>query len=215
MKTRKLVAMSLISAFASAAAFAGGEVRYYGADELPDPSVVARILAGSPAEEPGKVRVRSVRMRSIHLIQSAVAEPAAGEYAAANAYATANAYAERTAPEAPQASALALPVRFEFDSAAIQESARFQLDAVAEGIKLAGSSVKVVIEGHTDAQGPFEYNRRLSLARAESVKRYLVVHHGIAPSQLSVDGKGEASPADPEDPFGAKNRRVEFRAARG
>ena len=217
MKTRKLIAMSLISAFASAAAFAGGDVRYYSADELPDPSAVARILGGAPSVEAPvvkmrSVRTRSVRTRSIHLIQTAVAEPMAGEYAA-----TMEAPVEPAPVVAQQEtpSGLALPVQFEFDSAAIQKHATPQIDAVAEGIKLAGSDIEVVIEGHTDAQGSYEYNRRLSLARAKAVKSYLIVRHGIDPEQLRVEGIGEASPADPENPYGPKNRRVEFRAARG
>src|SRR5437868_4660810 len=58
------------------------------------------------------------------------------------------------APEAPKVpSALSLPVRFELDSAKITPSARTQLDALAEGIKLLQPDRSVVIEGHTDARG--------------------------------------------------------------
>ncbi|MCB1897636.1 MAG: OmpA family protein [Zoogloeaceae bacterium] len=212
MNTRKLIATSLIAAFATAAAHAGGEVIYYNADERPDPQTVARILGGAPAQAAPEVRTRSIRMRSIHLIQTADSAPVDTGFTAKPAPSTDE--PAQVASE-PPAEGLALPVQFAFDSAAIQPSATFQLDAVAEGIRLAGSGVRVMIEGHTDAVGSDDYNRRLSLARAKAVKNYLVYRHGISADQLVVEGLGEAMPIEAGNPFAPRNRRVEFRAARG
>ncbi|MCB1956866.1 MAG: OmpA family protein [Rhodocyclaceae bacterium] len=212
MNTRKLIASSLFAAFATAAAHAGGDVIYYNADERPDPAMVARILGGAPAPQAAEapvLRTRSIRTRSIHLIEDSA--PAPQVVAAVDTVA----YAPPPVPSAPPPDGLALPVQFAFDSADIEPQATFQLDAVAEGIRLAGSGVRVVIEGHTDAVGSDDYNRRLSKARAQAVKSYLVVRHGIAPEQLMVEGLGEADPIEPANPFAARNRRVEFRAARG
>lgn len=112
-------------------------------------------------------------------------------------------------PAAP--SALSLPVRFEFDSAAILPSARAQLDALAEGIKLLPPDRTVLIEGHTDASGPPEYNLALSQRRAAAVKLYLVQNHGIDAQRLHDTGVGKRQPIAGADPYAAENRRVQFR----
>jgi outer membrane protein OmpA-like peptidoglycan-associated protein len=109
-------------------------------------------------------------------------------------------------------SSFALPVQFAFDSSRLLPEAYRQLDAVAAGIRLAGPGVRVVIEGHTDSVGSAEYNLRLSSLRAESVRTYLIVRHGIDPSQLRVVGMGEFKPLPWSAPSASENRRVEFRA---
>jgi outer membrane protein OmpA-like peptidoglycan-associated protein len=101
-------------------------------------------------------------------------------------------------------------VRFEFDSADILPSARPQLDALAEGIKLLPPGRNVVIEGHTDATGNDEYNLQLSRRRASAVKDYLVRQHGIDARRLREVGLGKQNPISGADPFGAENRRVQF-----
>ncbi len=113
-------------------------------------------------------------------------------------------------PAAEGAAALSLPVRFDFDSADILPSARPQLDALAEGIKLLAPGRNVVIEGHTDATGGDAYNLELSRQRAKAVKEYLVRVHGIEARRLRDVGVGKRSPIAGADPFGAENRRVQF-----
>jgi len=113
--------------------------------------------------------------------------------------------------EQPGPNALSLPVQFDFDSATILPSARAQLDALAEGIRRLPRHRQVVIEGHTDAQGPDDYNQRLSLRRAEAVKLYLVETHGIDARRLRDVGVGKRQPIAGFDPFAAENRRVQFR----
>jgi OmpA-OmpF porin, OOP family len=107
--------------------------------------------------------------------------------------------------------ALALPVQFAFDSAIILPDALPQLDAVAEGIKLLDQSAKVVIEGHTDRFGKENYNRTLSLRRAEAVKSYLLQKHGIESTKFSTAGKGFNEPYNAQNPYAGENRRVQFR----
>ncbi|MBK5260277.1 MAG: OmpA family protein [Thermoanaerobaculia bacterium] len=64
----------------------------------------------------------------------------------------------------------------------------------------------VRIEGHTDAKGSASYNKKLSLRRADSVKKWLETH-GLAGMRFSSEGFG----ADTDDPEGRqKNRRVEI-----
>lgn len=73
--------------------------------------------------------------------------------------------------------------------------------------------IRIEIAGHTDSRGSLEYNDKLSTARAESVKQYLI-EKGVESSRLTTKGYGERQPipgADEKTPEGlAANRRVEF-----
>lgn len=101
-------------------------------------------------------------------------------------------------------------VHFEFDSAKLTREARMRLDRIADGLN-AQPSMRVEIIGHTDAIGSDAYNDKLSLARAASVREFLV-YRGVARDRLEVVGRGERQPiADNETEEGrARNRRVEF-----
>ncbi len=70
---------------------------------------------------------------------------------------------------------------------------------------------KVRIEGHTDSRGSLKVNRRLSLKRAEAVKKYLA-SKGVEENRLSVKGYGPDKPIAPNSTRAgrAANRRVEF-----
>ena len=70
---------------------------------------------------------------------------------------------------------------------------------------------KVRIEGHTDSQGSDAKNKRLSQARADAVRDYLV-QRGIAPDRISSFGFGEERPVAPNATASGRalNRRVEF-----
>ena len=118
-----------------------------------------------------------------------------------------------TAPQKAAPAALSLPVRFAFDSAEVAASARPQLDALAEGIKLLPPGTAVVVEGHTDSVGSEEYNQRLSQRRAHAVKEYLVVHHGIDARRLLDTGIGKLQPINGLSPQAPENRRVQFHGA--
>ena len=73
-------------------------------------------------------------------------------------------------------------------------------------------TVKVVIEGHASADGPEDYNMRLSIKRAEAVRKYLE-KGGISADRLQVKGYGEAKPIASNDTLEGrrKNRRVEIK----
>jgi len=60
--------------------------------------------------------------------------------------------------------------------------------------------------------GSKEYNKKLSLKRAEAVKRVLSEHFGIDPSRMVAKGYGEEYPLVPNtsDTNRALNRRVEI-----
>ena len=116
------------------------------------------------------------------------------------------------APPAETPTALALPIRFAFDSARVLPESMPALEAVASGIKLAGPAARILIEGHTDAAGSDTYNATLSEKRALAVKTYLVLQHGIPADHLRTVGLGKSALIAPEKPLAAENRRVQFRA---
>lgn len=70
---------------------------------------------------------------------------------------------------------------------------------------------KLDLIGYADSSGSAKLNQKLSLARAASVKKYLV-KKGVAVSQITAKGEGSANPiADNKTKEGrAKNRRVEI-----
>jgi OOP family OmpA-OmpF porin len=77
--------------------------------------------------------------------------------------------------------------------------------------KTKGVNLEVIIAvGHTDAIGTNAYNQKLSVARSEAVKNFLV-SKGVERNRVYTEGKGEAQPvADNKTAEGrAKNRRVE------
>ena len=199
---RGTLLFSLLLSLVAAAATAQ-EVRQYRAGDTVDPREVAGILGHQPAPT-----APAIKMRSIRLLDSGAAQP---QELAVATQATVTAAAESGAGPAPHAAALSLPVQFAFDSADILPSARHQLDALAEGIRLLPEKKTVVVQGHTDAAGSEQYNEQLSQRRAQAVKRYLVVAHGIDAARLRAVGLGEYRSLPGSDPYAAENRRVQFR----
>ena len=99
---------------------------------------------------------------------------------------------------------------FDFDKAVLKPEAKAKLDDLYG--KTNGVNLEVIIAvGHTDSVGSDAYNQKLSVARAEAVKAYLV-SKGAEKNRVYTEGKGEKSPvADNKTAEGrAKNRRVEI-----
>jgi OOP family OmpA-OmpF porin len=99
---------------------------------------------------------------------------------------------------------------FDFDKAVLKPAGKASLDDLVS--KLGGMNLEVVIAvGHTDSVGTDEYNQKLSIRRAESVKAYLE-SKGVESNRVYTEGKGEKQPvADNKTDAGrAKNRRVEI-----
>lgn len=108
-------------------------------------------------------------------------------------------------------------ILFDFDHAELRTTAETSLQKIAQFIAVKAKQ-GVLIEGHTDAKGSAEYNKKLSLARAESVHRWLVQHGGLSSVVFTTVGLGASKPVAPnttsdgrDDPVGRqKNRRVEI-----
>jgi outer membrane protein OmpA-like peptidoglycan-associated protein len=112
---------------------------------------------------------------------------------------------------------LAADILFDFDKSTIRPDAKAALDRVAEIIR--SKSVGVVrIEGFTDSKGAADYNLRLSNARAESVKNWMIEQEGQHGVEFTTRGFGatrfvapNTKPGGSDDPAGRqKNRRVEI-----
>ena len=111
-------------------------------------------------------------------------------------------------PLAPRVVAVAIP--FQLNSASLSTESAALIDHLAIVLRDVASEASVVIEGHTDATGSAELNRRLSLARAETVMRALVAR-SVNPNRLLAEGHGHDRPLEGRLPFDAAHRRVQFR----
>jgi len=112
----------------------------------------------------------------------------------------------------PERKALVLEsIPFQSASAEITPAAAAILDRMAAGLN-EEQQVTVEIGGHSDSTGRRPFNLRLSLARAEAVKSYLV-SRGIATERLATRGFGPDVPVDDNRSVAgrARNRRVELR----
>ena len=98
---------------------------------------------------------------------------------------------------------------FDFDSYALRETTMDNLADLAETLK-EYQRTEILIEGHTDARGPEDYNKDLSVNRAESVANFLAAN-GVSEERFVIKGYGESQPvASNETPEGRQqNRRVE------
>jgi outer membrane protein OmpA-like peptidoglycan-associated protein len=105
-----------------------------------------------------------------------------------------------------------LKIEFKVNSSKISKKTYPVVDSLGTALTSGpGSSMQVKLVGHTDSVGAEEYNRSLSLKRAEAVKNYLAVHFGINPDRIEIDGMGEDQPIASNDSAKgrAQNRRVE------
>lgn len=102
-------------------------------------------------------------------------------------------------------------VEFESGSAQLSIGGTRVLDEMADAIKKIGN-VRIEIIGHTDSVGDRASNLRLSQARADAVKRYMV-EKGISAELMSTAGRGPDEPVASNDNSEgrARNRRIEFK----
>jgi outer membrane protein OmpA-like peptidoglycan-associated protein len=102
-------------------------------------------------------------------------------------------------------------IQFDAGSDRLRAESTPTLRMIADALR-ADPSLRLHIEGHTDATGNVLRNVDLSRRRAEAVKATLVSRFNVAGDRLTTSGIGAARPLDSNDtPAGrAANRRVEF-----
>jgi outer membrane protein OmpA-like peptidoglycan-associated protein len=101
-------------------------------------------------------------------------------------------------------------IEFKTGSAEILSSSAETLDKVYHTLKF-NPDIAVEIQGHTDNVGKPAKNQKLSEARANAVKDYLV-KKGIADGRMTTKGFGESKPvaSNATKAGKQKNRRIEF-----
>ncbi len=85
-------------------------------------------------------------------------------------------------------------VYFEFNSSRLTAAAKSKLNALANGVKDADNIDSVTIVGFADMIGDANYNRNLSMRRANSVRSYLA-SQGVNVRASQVRAFGEDAPA--------------------
>jgi outer membrane protein OmpA-like peptidoglycan-associated protein len=117
--------------------------------------------------------------------------------------------ARRQASETDQSVNLNIP--FELNSSALKPQASEQLKQLELALTSdALGKDRFVVAGHTDAKGSAQYNKQLSLRRAQAVKQFLVAK-GMDSQRLDTVGYGSEKLLNPDRPDDSSNRRVEIR----
>lgn len=100
---------------------------------------------------------------------------------------------------------------FDTDSAEVKEESLATIEQISKLLK-GQTTLKLLVVGHTDRVGTFEYNMDLSRRRAASVVKLLTLQYGIEKKRLSSVGVAYAAPvATSKTAEGrAKNRRVQL-----
>ncbi|MGE0562581.1 MAG: OmpA family protein [Flavobacteriales bacterium] len=109
-----------------------------------------------------------------------------------------------------------LIVQFDFNEFTPNEVGEKELNIILNFMK-ANDVVKFLIKGHTDSKGSENYNKKLSVKRAQESYQYLI-SNGIEKSRLKFKGFGSSNPIAPNTNIDgsdnqegrALNRRVEF-----
>ena len=118
---------------------------------------------------------------------------------------------------AAQSYTLSADALFEFDRSTLSSvtSGRQALTELAASLRGTQGIRLIVVTGHTDRLGSDAYNQRLSKARADTVRRYLI-QNGIPADLVHSQGLGESQPVAQCNGSGAAlirclapNRRVE------
>ena len=79
---------------------------------------------------------------------------------------------------------------FDFDSSVLRDASKQNLDNLASNLSSFGDS-KLMLVGHTDAQGTDTYNLDLSRRRSAAVASYLE-SHGVSSARVETLGQGRA-----------------------
>ncbi len=101
-------------------------------------------------------------------------------------------------------------IHFDFNKAALRADSDAALRQVL--VLMQGSAaLSVELQGHTDSAGDGATNQRLSAARAESVRAWLV-QHDVPAARMTAQGYGKTRPVATNDTVEgrARNRRVEI-----
>lgn len=102
-------------------------------------------------------------------------------------------------------------IYFDFDEAELKPESQPQIDQLGALLK-DNPKLKILIVGHTDGKGAFDYNLALSQRRAQAVAEVLIAKYGVERERLTPAGAGMVAPvaSNRTEEGRAKNRRVEI-----
>ena len=88
---------------------------------------------------------------------------------------------------------------FKFGKAELPEEAQARLDEIATQLKNNPNGAFIEVAGYTDNRGAKDYNQRLGLERAESVRKYLYEKYQIPLHKINVISYGSEDPVAPNN----------------
>lgn len=103
-----------------------------------------------------------------------------------------------------------LEIPFDYNSDKITPPALELLTTLGRALsdeRLGGQTF--VIAGHTDGQGSATYNLKLSQARAEAVRSFLIANFSVEAGRLVAEGHGKGQLKNARRPLAQENRRVQ------
>ncbi|MFH0974698.1 MAG: OmpA family protein [Spirochaetota bacterium] len=102
-------------------------------------------------------------------------------------------------------------IYFDTNKAEVKKESEPALKEIAKLLK-ENPTMKIYVVGHTDSDGNFDHNDKLSEARAKSVVKELTAKYGIAANRMAGYGVGPLCPvqSNKSKDGKAKNRRVEL-----
>jgi outer membrane protein OmpA-like peptidoglycan-associated protein len=100
---------------------------------------------------------------------------------------------------------------FDTDKTDLKAESTPTLKEIAQLMK-SDAKLALIVVGHTDNQGAYDYNVDLSRRRADAVVKSLAANHGVDAKRLRAAGVGMVAPAASNDSEQgrSKNRRVEI-----
>jgi OmpA-OmpF porin, OOP family len=105
---------------------------------------------------------------------------------------------------------ITLDIRFGNDSDQLNQTTEGQLDALGKALASPElARARFLIAGHTSNTGTPEHNRKLSGARAQAVRAYLINRFHLAPDLIDATGYGSSRPLPNFAPNSLQQRRVE------
>ena len=102
-------------------------------------------------------------------------------------------------------------IYFDFDKSDVKPESDPALKEITKLLS-ENPSLNLYVVGHTDNVGDFDYNMKLSQARAEAVVKTLIKNYKVERNRLTAAGVGPLSPVTSNDTEEgrAQNRRVEL-----
>jgi OmpA-OmpF porin, OOP family len=210
MELKKLILATLVSGgwvFAASQSFAASDLMSSGYAH--DASgVVVRDNSGNCVRTSNWTKQSATKDCDAHLLPPPVAAAPAPEPVAA---APDPVPAEIAAIE-PQRDPINISekAQFDFDQAVLRAEDKQRLDAAVAELKALPEDATIQVTGYTDSVGTEEYNRDLSMRRAQAAQEYLV-SNGVDQKRIVLSGMGESNPIASNDTAEgrAMNRRVE------